>query len=286
MKITKSKIYSFWRESWIAAFLIFIMSFSISAFFLLFVLNIFFPLATLTSAFIANLNVLYLQDYRKWHFFGLILNKYSISHFLSGFLLPLFFFIPLLVFLLQFKIEIQPIGFEKLINATLFILFASATEELVFRGILFQKLVESKGEAFAIFIFSLTFAAFHFFNPHLSRISILNLFLASILLSIMFIRTYMLWLPIGFHFGWNFWQEFLIDSPISGISYDIELFKTKIASLNSTFFGGNFGIEGGILSTIALIFAIWLVSKIYVPIPEIYSKILRDKYSPNPYNYL
>ncbi len=285
MKITKRNLYSFLQRSWIVAFLIFTISFVATAFVFYYVLKIFFPLAMLFSSFIANLNVLYFQNFRKWHFFGLLLNKYSLRHFLAGFLFPLLFFIPILILLLPYKIELQPIDFTKLINITLFILLASATEELVFRGILFQKLIESKGEAFATIIFSLIFMGFHYFNPSLSRISLLNLFLAGVLLSIMFIRTNMLWLPIGFHFGWNFWQEFLIDSPISGLGYDIELFKTKIILLDSFIFGGNFGIEGGILSTFALVLTLRLVSKFFVPIPEIYSKILREKYSPNPYNY-
>jgi hypothetical protein len=96
----------------------------------------------------------------------------------------------------------------------------------------------------------------------------------------MFVRTYMLWLSIGFHFGWNFWQAFLLSSPVSGLNFEIGLFNTKITMFNEILFGGSFGIEGGICSTVILGIAIWVVAKNFVPVPEVYSKVLRERFSP------
>jgi len=279
MKFSKESFYQFWLKSWTISFFIFVLSFLIFGYLTYFLLNIFYPLAFFASAFVANLNVIYLQNFRLWHFFGLLINRYSIKHFVIGFSLPFIFFLPILLFLLPFGLEIQRVDVFKILTTGFFQFFSASTEELIFRGVLFQRLVERKGNILAIFLFSIFFAVLHLFNPYFSFIALLNLFLASILLSIMFIRTYMLWLPIGFHFGWNFWQAFLLSSPVSGMNFEIGIFNTKITIFNELIFGGSFGIEGGVCSTIIITFTIWLVAKYFIPVPEVYSRVLREKYT-------
>jgi membrane protease YdiL (CAAX protease family) len=280
MKFDKESFYQFWRKSWLISFLIFLVSFFIFVYFTYYVLNIFYPLAFCLSAFIANLNVVYFQNFRQWHSFGLILNRYAIKHLLLGFGFPLLFILPLLLFLIPFGIELQKVDMEKVLSSGLFLLLSATFEELLFRGVLFQKLIERKGEIVSIFSSSLVFALLHSFNPSYSFVAFINIFLAGVLLAVMFVRTYMLWLSIGFHFGWNFWQAFLLASPVSGLNFEIGLFNTKITMFNEILFGGSFGIEGGICSTVILGIAIWVVAKNFVPVPEVYSRVLRERFSP------
>jgi len=282
MKIDKNEVLYFWQHSWWISFLIFALV-SASLFLLIYNLLGFsfqlYPLYAFIIAFLANIAVILLQNYRRWHFFGLILSKFSLKHFIFGFSLPLLLFIPLL-----FLLALKGIHFSGLTITDLALLlyqigFLATAEELFFRGVIFQRLIDKLGEASAVFITSIVFAIFHLLNPHLTFISLFNIFLAGVMLGVCYIKTYSLWLPIGVHIGWNFWQQFLLDSPISGHSMFISLFKTNITSFNKLLFGGSFGLEGGLVSSFLLLLIIYIVSKSFVPIPEVISKILRERYS-------
>lgn len=145
------------------------------------------------------------------------------------------------------------------------ILVKSIVEELIFRGILFQALMESVGGFVATFLMSALFALGHWANPDISALAFMNIALAGVLFGTMYIVTRSLWLPISFHFFWNFLQHFLLGSPISGFSWDgiprlFSFYRPENSKIFDLVLGRNFGIEEGVLVTLILIVLIAVVN--------------------------
>jgi membrane protease YdiL (CAAX protease family) len=136
----------------------------------------------------------------------------------------------------------------------LFGFVAAANEELVFRGYPFQRLVEAVGAAGAIVLCSALFGAVHLGNPHHTWISALNTALVGIPLAVAYLRTRLLWLPIGIHFAWNFVQGFLLGLPVSGVQVPYSLFQAEVGG-NPLLTGGNYGPEASLLATAVVVLA-------------------------------
>lgn len=148
---------------------------------------------------------------------------------------------------------------NKLLYVAYFILIKSAIEEVFFRGIIFQALREKFGDFISVISVSLGFSLFHFYNPSIDILAFINIFLAGILLSVLYITTESLWLPLSFHFFWNFNQSLFFGSNISGLNFDISIFTaTFINSENSFLFGNEFGIESGFLTTLCLTILVFI----------------------------
>lgn len=135
-------------------------------------------------------------------------------------------------------------------GAYYFLVFAVAAvnEEIIFRGYPFQRLVEAIGPASAVAILSIGFGLVHLQNPSHSWLSTLNTVAIGISLSVAYLRTRALWLPIGLHFAWNFVLGYGMGLPVSGILFSRTLLH---ASVNGPVWvtGGNYGPEGGGLAT-------------------------------------
>ncbi len=144
----------------------------------------------------------------------------------------------------------------------LFIFLAAATvEELVFRGYPLQVLSEGSRPWIAGGLLCILFTLGHVSNPDVTAVGILNIFLASALLTVLYFQTRRLWLPIALHLSWNFAQSWLWGYDVSGIKIENQLFvitPTGPELLN----GGEFGLEGSILSTILFTaVVVWFLAK-------------------------
>ncbi len=143
---------------------------------------------------------------------------------------------------------------EKIYNflwAIPYFLLVGFNEELLFRGYLFQKLIEGFGVYFAIILFSILFGLAHYYNPHIGMLSMINIIIAGIFFSVAYIKTRSLWLPITMHFVWNFSQGMIFGFPVSGNSLS-ESFIEYIPSGPGLITGGDFGPEGGLVVTLLL----------------------------------
>ncbi|WMJ80012.1 type II CAAX endopeptidase family protein [Clostridium sp. MB40-C1] len=146
-----------------------------------------------------------------------------------------------------------------LLGIFLFILVA-INEETLCRGYIFTTLNQMNKPWLSAAMSSAFFAALHLLNPSVNLIGILNIFLVGMLFCFMYIKTKSLWMPIGFHFAWNYFQGNVFGFPVSGISeisgiYNILYLKENILT------GGFFGPEAGIIATIVLILNFVLLSK-------------------------
>jgi membrane protease YdiL (CAAX protease family) len=134
----------------------------------------------------------------------------------------------------------------------LILLIAATNEELIFRGYPFQKLVESLGPPGAVAVSSACFGLAHLGNSHHTWISTLNTMLVGIPLSIAYLRTRSLWMPVGVHFTWNYVQGFVFGLPVSGYTFSSSLLKVQVHGA-AWLTGSEYGPEGGLLSTMVVV---------------------------------
>jgi membrane protease YdiL (CAAX protease family) len=136
---------------------------------------------------------------------------------------------------------------------------AGILEELANRGYLLQALIEGTRVWIAILGFSLIFSLGHIFNEDMSYVSAGCLFIQGILLSSVYFKTRSLWVPIGIHIAWNWTQGPLWGIRVSGT----EIPNTLLMSVpkgTELLSGGNFGIEGSLITviiTLVLLLYIW-----------------------------
>jgi len=117
-------------------------------------------------------------------------------------------------------------------------------EELQDRGYWLQNLRDGLNLPVGIFLSSAVFAFLHLGNPNASWISTLGIFLAGIFLAYGWVCTGLLWLPIGLHVGWNFFEGVVFGFPVSGID-TFSLIQQRAIANEIT--GGEFGPEAGLI---------------------------------------
>ncbi len=139
------------------------------------------------------------------------------------------------------------------ISLAVFILGAAA-EEALFRGYILQTFARAKLAWLAIVLTSLFFASGHSGNPSANYISTINTALAGVWFSIAYLKTRNLWMVFGLHLMWNWVQGAILGIPVSGIKELTTAPLFQVTNSGSTVLtGGDYGIEGGIACTIALI---------------------------------
>jgi len=204
--------------------------------------------------------------------FGFQLNNKLLSGFLIGLLWSLVSMSIFLLITLTGGIGIKSVTVSNtgyFTITSLLILVYAMNEEIVFRGVIFQSLI-SKFSPTAITIFvSFLFSSVHFFNSSFGSIPFVNTFLSGVLFSVIYLKTESLWLPVFAHYFWNWSQAVLIGSPVSGFDFQIAVFSVDLTSFPELISGGQYGIEGGIITSIILIISIYFSLKYLRTRPEI-----------------
>ena len=124
-------------------------------------------------------------------------------------------------------------------------------EELLARGYWLQNLAEGLNLAWALSISSALFALAHILNPHANLAAILGLFASGLFLAFGYLRTRQLWLPIGLHTGWNFFEGTVFGFPVSGGTF-YSLLHHQVSG-PPLITGGEFGPEAGLILLPALL---------------------------------
>lgn len=151
------------------------------------------------------------------------------------------------------------IGLTLGVSGVVFVVGALA-EEAYFRGYILQTFARAKLAWLAIAFTSLFFASAHLGNQHTDWLSTTNTILAGIWFSVAYLKTRNLWFPFGIHLMWNWMQGAFFGIPVSGITTLTTapvLLETEKGITLWT--GGDYGIEGGIACTIAIIAATALI---------------------------
>ena len=136
-------------------------------------------------------------------------------------------------------------------------------EETLFRGFVFQRLIDGAGIWFAQLALALLFAAGHWGNPGMHGatevVATLDLALGAILLGLAFLRTRSLALPVGLHLGWNWAQGHVLGFGVSGFDFS-GWFRPVFQGLPQWLTGGEFGPESSVFAVVVdliLIAALW-----------------------------
>ncbi len=132
--------------------------------------------------------------------------------------------------------------------------FGAAAEEALFRGYILQTFARANLVLFAVFLTSLLFAFTHTSNPSANYLSFINTALAGLWFGAAYLKTRTLWFATGLHLAWNWVQGAILGISVSGINEITVAPLLQPANVGSTVLtGGDYGIEGGLACTIALI---------------------------------
>lgn len=131
-------------------------------------------------------------------------------------------------------------------------------EELLFRGFLFQRLIDGLGVWPAQVLMGGLFVLTHLNNPGMEGATRVwagvNIFLASVLFGLAWVRTKSLALPIGIHFMANVTQGVILGFGVSGNAAP-GLLTPRFDGAPAWLTGGEFGLEAslpGLVCVIAL----------------------------------
>lgn len=146
--------------------------------------------------------------------------------------------------------QVNVFSFSTLWPGFSILLLASITEELLFRGFVFQRLIQAFGNWPAQLIIAGLFLLTHMNNPGMTGIlktlASINIFVASLMFGIAFIKTKSLAMPIGLHSMANVMQGTILGFGVSG-DMDPGLLKPTFEHAPRWLSGGDFGIEASIL---------------------------------------
>ena len=139
--------------------------------------------------------------------------------------------------------------------AVLLFLPGAATEELLFRGVLFRLLEEWSGAWIALAVSSMLFGLAHLANPGATAESALAIALeAGLLLGLAYVATRSLWLPIGLHFAWNYCEGPIFGTTVSGHAVLASAVTARVDG-PAWLTGGTFGPEAGIAAIVTSLVA-------------------------------
>lgn len=142
-------------------------------------------------------------------------------------------------------------------------LFVALFEETLFRGFIFQRLLDGVGVWLAQIAVAALFVVAHEHSPGMQGttqiVASADLFLGAVMLGLVYLRTRSLALPIGLHLGWNWAQGSLLGFGVSGYEFAgwlKPIFPGKAEWLT----GGAFGPESSVFSplvSIVIIVLLW-----------------------------
>ncbi len=133
------------------------------------------------------------------------------------------------------------------------------SEEFIFRGYLMNTLGGRHNPWLAVIISSAAFSLAHIANPGFNLFIFFNLALFGVFAALYMIAFDDIWGACAIHSIWNFTQGSFYGISVSGTGETESIFRTVAASEAKLLTGGEFGIEGSIITTFVLIVSSILV---------------------------
>lgn len=140
-------------------------------------------------------------------------------------------------------------------------------EEVAFRGYWLKNMAEGFSRfggktaiLIAIVISSVIFGLAHIPNElgggaHTTQLALVNIMLAGLMLAIPYLLTGELAISIGIHITWNFFQGTVFGLAVSGLQDETSIITVE-PNGPELWTGGDYGAEGGLLATIAVLVSI------------------------------
>jgi membrane protease YdiL (CAAX protease family) len=158
----------------------------------------------------------------------------------------------------------NPEGFSTLMSIVLLFAGVAVAEELLFRGFIFQRLIAGIGQGPAQLILAGYFLLTHLSNPGMTGdfkvLASVNIFLASLIFGLAFIRTKSLAMPLGLHFMANLMQGGVLGFGVSGTDQS-GLLKPVFSEVPDWLTGGQFGLEASTFGLICVVVTLILLYK-------------------------
>ena len=137
-----------------------------------------------------------------------------------------------------------------IIILAILVLMQGFLEEVVFRGYLMTRLAAKKGKWIAILLSSIFYLVFRLSNPTTSKIDLLNIFLISVVMSLLYWYFDNVLVIAIFHAFWNCISGLVFGFNLSGIKLSDSIFTVAAISDKQILIGGSYGIEGSIIATV------------------------------------
>ena len=147
--------------------------------------------------------------------------------------------------------ESNPIRWLFIVTSFVMVALSAASEEILFRGLMQNKLMSLSKPSISVIITSIIFALLHIVNPDISFLYIVNVFLAGIVLGIIFLYSKNIFFPIGLHIFWNFVQDI---ADLSGDNLPSIFISNRLSA--NMINGGSGGFENSIVCTVILLLLI------------------------------
>lgn len=144
---------------------------------------------------------------------------------------------------------LAPAAFGHFLLQVAVLLVLSLTQEAVYRGYLFSRLMRAIGPTMATLLMSAIAAAVSAVHPWAGPLSVFVTFLLNILFSMAYLRTRALWLPWGLHFAWSACIGIVFGLPVGGWNSFSSIVDTS--TYGSTWItGGFYGPEGALFTVV------------------------------------
>ena len=178
------------------------------------------------------------------------------SHYFQGVLVGLAMMTAIVLISLMFGINnifiCNNINFGLIGLYFLGFLVQGMSEEFIFRGYLMNTLGGKHHTLIAISVSAAAFSLAHLTNPGFNLLTFVNLAMFGGFASIYMICFDDIWGVCAIHSIWNFTQGSLYGISVSGTGNTESIFRTTAKTTSTILSGGDFGIEGSIVTTVVL----------------------------------
>lgn len=149
--------------------------------------------------------------------------------------------------------------------------FNVVTQEVIVRSYIFQELWAKYGAWIATGITTALFVAMHaaaLMQGTQGLIAGANILVASLMLSLAYVRTGQLWLAIGIHLGWNGLQGPVLGINVTGIEDGFGHWSVFEFPGDPLLTGGSMGVEGGLVGLIGPVIGFAIVALAFKQRPK------------------
>lgn len=135
-----------------------------------------------------------------------------------------------------------------------FVCVQSATEEIMCRGFLYERLSIHYPRLLAMVLSGIVFSMMHAANNGITSAALFYLFLCGVSFAAADWAAGSIWTPIGIHTAWNFTQNLIYGLPNSGVVSESSVFRAEAVNGNiNLIYDPVFGVEGAVPALIAMI---------------------------------